>query len=121
MGNGARRRVLQIFCEKSFFALYRKPQLTCTAMSAITTLVESQLSGLLNKDEICARFGISRRTVENLMNSNQFPPPVRLGKRVYWSEKALVAWQVKLFDVQEAWVRNHTPVSAKHNAKHQFC
>jgi predicted DNA-binding transcriptional regulator AlpA len=44
---------------------------------------------LLPKADVCARLGLSQRSLENLVNEGQFPPPVRLGKRVYWSEKAV--------------------------------
>ncbi len=58
---------------------------------------------LLTKEAVCSRLGISPRTLENSVRANEFPPPVRLGKRAYWSEKAVDAWLRRLVGVQEAW------------------
>jgi prophage regulatory protein len=65
-----------------------------------------QLSQLLNKSALCARLNISARTIENMVTSGKFPPPVRIGKCVYWSDAAVTKWQQHLFLEQERW----TPV-----------
>jgi predicted DNA-binding transcriptional regulator AlpA len=57
----------------------------------------------LKKADVCAQLGISPRTLENLVQTKQFPPAVRLGKWCYWSAKVLEAWQRRQFAVQEAW------------------
>lgn len=57
----------------------------------------------LKKTEVCAHLGISARTLENLVQTNQFPPAVRLGKWCYWSAKVLHDWHLRQFAVQEAW------------------
>jgi prophage regulatory protein len=62
-----------------------------------------QLSSLLTKAELCTRLSISPRTVENLVKAGKFPPPVRIGKQVFWSEKTVFSWQKSLFSQQEAW------------------
>jgi prophage regulatory protein len=64
---------------------------------------------LLTKEAVCARLGISPRTLENSVRANEFPPPVRLGKRTYWSEKALEAWMRRLLSAQEAWSPLRSP------------
>ena len=48
-----------------------------------------QVSELLDKATLCARLNISARTVENMVKDGSFPPPVRVGKYVYWSEVAV--------------------------------
>ena len=58
---------------------------------------------LLSKDDLCASLGISRRTIEKMVRDGTFPPPVRLGKCVYWSEVAVHSWRRRLFAGQEAW------------------
>ena len=58
---------------------------------------------LLSKDDLCTSLGISKRTIENMVRDGTFPPPVRLGKCVYWSEVAVHSWQRRLFAGQEAW------------------
>ena len=61
------------------------------------------LTRMLGKADVCARLDISQRTLENMCRAGEFPPPVRLGKCVYWSEKAVLAWHTALFSAQEAW------------------
>lgn len=58
---------------------------------------------LLSKDDLCTSLGISKRTIENMVRDGTFPPPVRLGKCVYWSEVAIHTWRRRLFAGQEAW------------------
>lgn len=58
---------------------------------------------LLNKTDVCRRLSISLRTLENMVKCDQFPPPVRVGKCVYWSEIAVSRWQRNLFAAQESW------------------
>ncbi len=58
---------------------------------------------LLTKADLCNRFGFSPRTLENMVRAGDFPPPVRIGKYVYWSEKAVSGWQQRLFSAQESW------------------
>lgn len=62
-----------------------------------------QLAKLLDKATLCERLNISPRTIENMVKDGSFPPPVRVGKFVYWSEVAIHAWQRRLFAAQEAW------------------
>lgn len=64
---------------------------------------EEALPALLDKASVCQRLGIAPRTLENMVGENQFPPAVRVGKRVYWSEKSVRSWQRMLFAAQEAW------------------
>ncbi len=61
------------------------------------------LQPLMSKEAICKALGISKRTIENMCREGSFPPPVRIGKCVYWSERAVQAWQHQLFAAQEAW------------------
>ncbi len=58
---------------------------------------------LLTKADVCERLQVSERTIENLVKANEFPPPVRIGKRVYWSESSINRWQHDLFAEQESW------------------
>jgi len=64
---------------------------------------QSQLSPMLGKADLCTRLNVSERTIENLVKQGNFPPPVRIGKYVYWSETAIVKWQERLFAAQESW------------------
>lgn len=58
---------------------------------------------LHNKAEVCARLQISARNLEGMVRGNTFPPPVRIGKCVYWTEKSVTVWMQRMFGVQEAW------------------
>jgi len=62
-----------------------------------------QIAELVDKATLCERLNISPRTVENMVAAGAFPPPVRVGKRVYWSEIAVRNWQRRMFAAQEAW------------------
>lgn len=66
------------------------------------------------KQQVCERFAVSARTLENMVRKGTFPPPVRLGKQVYWSQAALAAWEQRMFAVQEAW----RPGMSKSNPRH---
>ena len=61
------------------------------------------VAALLSKSQLCERLSVSERTIENMVKSGTFPPPVRVGKFVYWSEVAVRKWQERLFAVQESW------------------
>lgn len=63
------------------------------------------VAALLGKAELCAALKISERNVEKMVKNGTFPPPVRIGKRVYWSEVAVQKWREALFAAQEAWAR----------------
>lgn len=69
-------------------------------------LPPQQVAELLNKASLCERLAVSPRTIENMVNAGAFPPPVRVGKHVYWSEVAVKAWQRRMFAAQEAWTMN---------------
>ncbi|WP_420712356.1 helix-turn-helix transcriptional regulator [Niveibacterium sp. 24ML] len=58
---------------------------------------------LLKKTDVCARLSISPRTLEGMVNERTFPPPVRMGRHVYWTENAVSAWVTRLFGAQENW------------------
>jgi len=64
---------------------------------------DTPFPALLSKDDLCASLGISKRTIENMVRDGTFPPPVRLGKCVYWSEVAVHSWRRRRFAGQEAW------------------
>ncbi|RIX47571.1 MAG: DNA-binding protein [Rhodocyclales bacterium GT-UBC] len=57
----------------------------------------------ISKHELCQHLRISVRTLENMVRDGSFPPPIRLGKHVYWTEKAVAAWKRRLVAAQEAW------------------
>ena len=68
--------------------------------SADTTPITASL---LSKKTLCARLSLSTRTLENMVAAGQFPPGVRIGKFVYWTETVVATWQKRVFGVQEAW------------------
>ena len=58
---------------------------------------------LLKKTEVCERLSLSLRTLESMVKAGTFPPPVRMGKHVYWSQVALANWTTRRFGAQEGW------------------
>ena len=60
----------------------------------------------LNKAKLLELLSISERTLENMVKARKFPPSVRVGKHVYWSEIAVRKWQERLFAAQENWEIN---------------
>lgn len=63
----------------------------------------------LKKADVCAELGISSRTLDNLVQRNEFPPGVRIGKWCYWSSKVLDNYRERAFNLQERW----TPLSRR--------
>ncbi len=64
---------------------------------------DNELAPLLTKAALCTRLAISHRTIENMVKAGTFPPPVRIGKYVYWSERSVCSWQQRIFSEQENW------------------
>ena len=68
-----------------------------------TSPTNSIRASLLSKQSLIARLGVSARTIENMVSAKQFPPGVRVGKFVYWTEGAVEKWQSRVFGVQLGW------------------
>ncbi|WP_298012772.1 helix-turn-helix domain-containing protein [uncultured Aquabacterium sp.] len=64
---------------------------------------EGHVPSLLTKDAVCAHLSVSPRCLETMVRDGLFPPPVRIGKAVYWSQAALERWLVESFSHQERW------------------
>lgn len=58
---------------------------------------------LLGKTVVCKLLGLSPRGLENLVKRGEFPPPVRVGKCVWWSPRTVQGWRQQLFAEQENW------------------
>jgi predicted DNA-binding transcriptional regulator AlpA len=76
----------------------------------MTTAVS--ITGMLNKTDLCTRLNVSPRTIENMIRDGRFPPPVQLGKYVYWGEAVVAKWQQRLLSEQEGWFASH-PVTPR--------
>ncbi|MCK2126563.1 helix-turn-helix domain-containing protein [Thauera aromatica] len=74
-----------------------------TDIPPLPSRASQQLTPLLDKATLCKRLNISPRTIENMVKDGSFPPPVRVGKYVYWTEASVQSWQRRLFAAQEAW------------------
>ncbi len=66
----------------------------------------SSVAALLGKADLCEKLQISERAIEKMVKANDFPPPVRIGKRVYWTENSVQKWQQELFAAQESWSKH---------------
>lgn len=85
------------------------PHKTTSTLNNVTAL--TQISALIDKSRLCEHLKVSPRTIENMVKAGTFPPPVRVGKYVYWSEVAVRAWQRRLFSAQEAWTGHQSEQS----------
>lgn len=66
-------------------------------------MINDPSEALLTKSVVCAKLSISPRTLESMVKRAAFPPPVRIGKYVYWSALAIHKWRQRLFTDQECW------------------
>ena len=57
----------------------------------------------LKKNDVCERLKISARTLEGLVKEGAFPPAVRMGKHVYWTEKCVSEFVTRRFAQQNGW------------------
>lgn len=53
-----------------------------------------RLAGLMEMKEVCEMLGISRPTIYRWISdpAMNFPPPVRIGKRIGWREADVKEW-----------------------------
>ena len=47
---------------------------------------------LLKVNEVSARVAMSRMTLFRRVKAGQFPPPLRVGKSIYWTDTAVEQW-----------------------------
>lgn len=73
-----------------------------SSLSANTT-DGSQPLELLTKEQVCDRLKVCIRKLDQMVSREEFPKPVRLGKRDYWSTATVNHWLSRRFAVQEAW------------------
>ena len=46
--------------------------------------------------------GLSRSSIYLRISTNEFPKPVKLGRRaVGWPEESIIAWQAKMMEAQD--------------------
>lgn len=68
---------------------------------------------LMGKSEIATQLNVCERTVENLLGRGEFPPPLRLGKKVRWAKAVVDAWLEQQLQPQLEW-KPPTRKKAKH-------
>jgi len=92
------------------FLAIRAMTIKSTPMPSQATTEPSQPSQslLLDKQQVADALGISIRTIDNLVKAKEFPPGVRLGRCVYWSDTVVKKWRHELFAAQEKWRRFST-------------
>lgn len=61
----------------------------------------------MNKEQVCTTLKIAPRTLEGWVKAGRFPPPVQIGKAVYWLDEAVQKWQVQTFKAQLEWKRRY--------------
>ena len=81
---------------------YFKEIMTSANITPVTPVTPITAS-LLSKKLLSTRLGISVRTIENMVSAKQFPPGIRVGKFVFWTEFEVQKWQTRVFGVQQGW------------------
>lgn len=95
----------------------RTASASCTtgASTACTTSAAEQVVGdcsveprplgrkLLTKLEVCAELRVSVRSLDKMLARREFPLPVRLGKKDFWSTEPVRHWLDRRFAVQDVW------------------
>ena len=52
--------------------------------------------------EVMDMTGLSRSSIYLRISTNEFPKPVKLGRRaVGWPEESIIAWQAKMMEAQD--------------------
>jgi prophage regulatory protein len=52
--------------------------------------------------EVMTMTGLSRSSIYLRISTNEFPKPVKLGRRaVGWPEDTIIAWQAKMMEAQD--------------------
>ena len=52
--------------------------------------------------EVIALTGLSRSSIYARVSSNEFPKPIKIGRRaVGWQEESIIAWQAKMMEAQD--------------------
>ena len=52
--------------------------------------------------EVMTMTGLSRSSIYLRISANEFPKPVKLGRRaVGWPEDTIIAWQAKMMEAQD--------------------
>lgn len=53
-------------------------------------------SDLYTSDELIKKFKISKQTLYDWMEKNNFPKPIKIGRRVYWKKNIIETYIEKL-------------------------
>ena len=52
--------------------------------------------------EVMNMTGLSRSSVYLRVSTNEFPKPVKIGRRaIDWPEESIIAWQAKMMEAQD--------------------
>lgn len=73
---------------------------------------------LMGKSEVATQLKVCERTLENLLRRGEFPPPLRLGKKVRWAKAVVDAWFEQQLQPQLQWeAPKHRKTKRKTKAK----
>lgn len=88
-------------CKKSAADKSATTAISATPSAAAPSL---QQTDILEKEAVCAMLGMKKCCLEGLVPRREFPPPVQLGRKVYWSRQAVEQWCNIKFAPQLVWV-----------------
>lgn len=58
---------------------------------------------LIFKSSVAQRLGVSERTIEKLVKTGKFPPPLKLGKNAMWAHNVVERWLEQALTPQQTW------------------
>ena len=58
----------------------------------MTGRISAEHPVLIDKHQVAGMTSLSVRTIERLVSTGRFPPPMRLGRRRLWHRQKLDAW-----------------------------
>lgn len=58
---------------------------------------------LIFKSAVAERLVVSERTIEKLVATRKFPPPLKLGKNAMWAQNVVERWLEQALAPQQTW------------------
>ncbi len=62
--------------------------------------MQYELPDILNKSQLSYRLCISEQTIENMVEAEELPQPIRIANDMYWTELEIERWW-------ESWLDEH--------------
>ena len=57
---------------------------------------------LYTKTEVIKKFSISEQTLYNWMDRNNFPKPIKIGRRIFWRKEVIDKYLIELENTRKS-------------------